>query len=180
MKPYYILIAIAVCIVGVAIAGFVFLGSTSSLSQEERTEIEEYVRESVSLLVEEQVFDMSQHNDSIEDITFFIDRAFEGNDSYPIKTLESGKRTYLYIINQSTNILVWSGGFPGDMGTNVLERDDTAQERIDRIYEAAIPEGGWVTYDYYNPEKGEEQLEQKEAFVLSRGNLVVGAGLYEQ
>ena len=179
MKTHYILVAAVVGIIGTAIAAFVFLDGTSSLSQQERGEIEEYVRESLSVLAEEQVLVMSEQNDSVEDIIFFANHAFEGNDSYPIRTLSSGKRTYIYVIDKPTHTLVWSGGFPEEIGINVLERDDTAQERTDRIYAAATQDGSWVVYDYYNPDKDGEQLEQKEAFVISRGNLVIGAGIYE-
>ena len=60
----------------------------------------------------------------------------------------------------------------------------TTRERIDArgfdygaAFAATTESGQWVTYTFINPETGEEEL--KHAWVVRRGNYLIGSGWYE-
>lgn len=153
--------------------------TTVAISEEARQGVESYVNEALPLLETEGIFEMALEDDDVEKLTTFTAIAFQNAPTYETAQVAvAEKQTYIFVLDKSTDTILFNGGFPERSGTSLLnDTDEYAQERIDALY-SATEEGVWITYRFRNPESEGEELEHKESFVISRGDIIVGAGLY--
>jgi signal transduction histidine kinase len=84
---------------------------------------------------------------------------------------------YVFVLDRSGTYLAF-GGNPAKVATLVQDIPGIdGQGLVDKIFEQAAHEPGWVEYDINNPTTG--LVQSKMSYVMQADDLAVGCGVYK-